>query len=698
MDRAETGCRRRSGSSPAGVAAFALTMLASAGTEAARAQGVSAAAVDNGPFLFAAARMLAAEPDRQEEALALFERAVAADPEAPFLRLGFADFLAASGRSEEAEEQAAAAYRLAPDDVDVLRTYAQTLVAPRDGWTQGFERAGLRARALDQALEALERLRRLAPGDPQGMVMLYQIRSWRDEYDEAAAVLEELVSYHNGNRQLQGMLVEAFRRAGREDRAQALQDEMLRLDGPSLDVSMELAHRESQRGNHTKAIELLEDAVVENPGSIPARGALAEEYFRRGVARGRTPQQRVDDLAEALRRLRMLPRAARETPRARLLEATILAESGQTTEAVGRLERLHREAPGDPRIGRELVRILMREGEWQRIREIGQEMIDRADRSTPEGVQSADLGLGLLVEALRQLGEPDRALEALKAEEARAGASAEVVLSRAELLAEVGRKRKAMAMLRRQIVASEELLEAGADGEPDVAALRRKARLYFELEEDRLAFQVLEDLAASGGVQRLMLVADSCREEGRFAESIPFLARALSRIETGEETGLDVPDNTLRAALRFQLGEAYERTRRYDQAADEFRAVLELDPENSLAMNYLGYMWADNGENLEQALELIRRAVDLEPDNGAFVDSLGWALFRLGEFEQARRHLERANRLVPGDSTILEHLGDVYAALGDPQRAREAYEQALALNDEENVKSLRRKLSELARR
>ena len=93
--------------------------------------------------------------------------------------------------------------------------------------------------------------------------------------------------------------------------------------------------------------------------------------------------------------------------------------------------------------------------------------------------------------------------------------------------------------------------------------------------------------------------------------------------------------------------------------------MLTLQPENSHALNYLGYMWADNGENLEQALELIRRAVDLDPNNGAFVDSLGWALFRLGEFEQARRHLERANQLVPRDSTILEHLGDVYVALGD---------------------------------
>ena len=691
MDHVENGSRPPLGRSLTSAAAVAMIVLVPLGARTARGQEASGAAGESGPYLFAAARMLADEPERREEALGLFERAVAADPEAPFLRLGLAEFLAGLGRSEEAAEQAAAAYRLAPDDVDVLRAYAQAQVDPRGG-------GGRRGEAIDRALEALERLRRLAPGDLQGMILLYQIRRTREEYGEAASVLEELVSYHNGNRQLQSMLVDAFRRAGRDDRAQELQEEMLRLDGLTLEARMELAHRESQRGNHSEAIDLLEGGVAENPESIAVRGALAEEYYRRGVARGRTPGQRADDLAEALHRLRALPEAARATPRARILEATILAESERTPEAVELLEELRRESRDDPRIVRELVPLLAREGEWRRIGDIGQGMVDRADRSTPEGERSANLGLSMLVEALRQLGELDRALEVLEAEETRAGESVEGVLSQAELLVDAGRKRRALAMLRRGIVANERLLRAGEGGEPEFAALKKKARLYFGLEADRLALRVYEDLVSNGDLQRLMLVADFCREQGRFAEAVPFLQRALSGVDGGVETGLDIGEDELRVALRFQLGEAYERSRRYDEAADQFRAVLELEPENSLALNYLGYMWADNGENLEQALELIRRAVDLDPNNGAFVDSLGWALFRLGEFEQARRHLERANRLVPRDSTILEHLGDVYVALGDPQRAREAYEQALALNDEENVESVRRKLSELSRR
>ena len=685
MLRPRTGRRSPPVHALRGAAAIAVVSCC-LGAPATRAQEAGDWSDGSGPFLFAAARMLAAEPEREEEALDLFERAVAADPEAPFLRLGLARFLAGLGRFEDAAEHAAVAYRLAPDDVDVLRAYAQAQVEPR---------AGGGRRGVDRALEALDTLRELAPSDMQGMILLYRIREARNEHDEAASVLEELVSYHNGNRQLQSMLVDAFRRAGREERARELLDDMLRF---SDDGRMELAQRESRQGNHTRAIELLEEGIAENPESIRFRGAVVEEYFRRGVARGRTPRQREEDLAEALRRLRELPAMARATPPARLLEANILAESGETPEAIDLLEDLRRESGSDPRVVRELVRLLRREGEWRRIRDIGQTMIDRADRDSPQGAQAADLGLSLVVGALRQLGESDRALEMLEAEEARAGESIELVLSQAELLAEDGRKRRAMAMLRREIVGNERLLRAGEEGEPEFQALQTKARIYFDLEADRLALRVYEDLAANGDVQRLMIVADFCREQRRFAEAVPFLERALSGVAAGVDTGLDVDADTLSAALRFQLGEAYERSRRYDEAAGEFQSVIELQPDNSHALNYLGYMWADNGENLEEALELIRRAVDLDPNNGAFVDSLGWALFRLGEFEQARRHLERANRLVPRDSTILEHLGDVYVALGDAQRARDAYEQALALNDEENVESVRRKLSELARR
>ena len=669
------------------VATFVLVCL---GTSGAVGQEAAEPVADGGPFLFAAARMLAGEPGRTDEALELFERAVAMDPEAPFLRIGLADFLSQLRRFDEAAEHLAVAYRNAPDDVDVLRRYGRIQMELSN---LGRDRA-----AVDRALEALKALRGLAPNDIDGMLFLAQIHGLLVQHKEAAAVLEELISYHNGNRQLQHMLVNALREAGEDDRARQVQADMLRFDDRSVEARLELAGRESRQGNHTGAIEMLEGLAREFSDSVPVQGALAEEYYRRSISRGRTPEQRTEDLAEALRRLRELPRAARRNPGARFLEARILGASGQGREAIDLLEGLRREQPDEPQVLRELVRQLMVADEWERIRQIGRSMVDRADRGTELGRDTADFGLGLLVEALRQSGETDQALAELEAEVERRGESVELLLSQAELLAESGRKRRAMAILRRDTVATDRLLRGGDDGRPDVQAIRRKAGIYVDLDEERLAVRVLDRFAAAGNVAQLIGIADFWRSRGRFAESAPLIERALVRVDSGAETDLELDPETLRAGLFFQLGEAYERTRRYDEAAEQFQAVLEIQPENSTAMNYLGYMWADNGENLEQALELVRRAVALEPNNGAYVDSLGWALFRLGEFEEARRHLVRANQLAPEDSTVLEHLGDVYVALGDTRRAREAYEHALAINDKENVEAVRRKLGELSRR
>lgn len=672
-------------------AALATLLLLCLGTSGASAQETAETATDNGPFLFAAARMLASEPGRTDEALELFERAVAMDPEAPFLRVGLADFLGQLQRLDEAADHLAVAYRNAPNDVDVLRRYGRIQMELAD---RSRDRE-----AVDRALEAFEHLRELAPNDINGMLFLAQIRGALGQHKEAAAVLEELVSYHNGNRQLQRMLVNALSEAGEDERAQEVQADMLRFDDVSgVDERLDQAGRESRQGNHTRAIEMLEALVAELPDNIPVRGALAEEYYRRATSRGRTPDQRTEDLAEALRRLRELPRAARRNPGARLLEAGILGASGERQKAIELLEGLWRQQPDAPQVLRALVRQLMAADEWERIRQIGRSMVDGADRGTARGRSTADFGLGLLVEALRRSGETDQALAELEAEVERRGESVELLLSQAELLAESRRKRRAMAILRRDTVATERLLRSGEDDRPNVQAIHRKAGIYVDLNEERFAIRVLDRFAAAANVEQLIGIADFWRLRGRFAESAPLIERALVRVEGGVETGLGLDPETLRAGLFFQLGEAYERTRRYDEAAEQFQAVLEIQPENSTAMNYLGYMWADNGENLQEALELVRRAVALEPNNGAYADSLGWALFRLGEFEEARRHLERANQLAPEDSTILEHLGDVYVALGETGRAREAYEHALAINDEENVEAVRRKLGELSRR
>ena len=125
------------------------------------------------------------------------------------------------------------------------------------------------------------------------------------------------------------------------------------------------------------------------------------------------------------------------------------------------------------------------------------------------------------------------------------------------------------------------------------------------------------------------------------------------------------------AFCREQLGDL-------DGAERAARDVLARESSNPTALNFLGYLLAEHGRNLEEAESLIRRAVAQEPDNGAFVDSEGWVYFRLGRLEEARTRLERAVTLTGGDPVVHEHLGDVYKSLHFMDLAREQYRLSLA--------------------
>ncbi|MCS4242036.1 tetratricopeptide (TPR) repeat protein [Rhizobium sp. BIGb0125] len=137
-------------------------------------------------------------------------------------------------------------------------------------------------------------------------------------------------------------------------------------------------------------------------------------------------------------------------------------------------------------------------------------------------------------------------------------------------------------------------------------------------------------------------------------------------------------------AVYFQRGIAYERLKEWDQAEPNFKKALELNPEQPQVLNYLGYSWVDKNLNLDDAMDMIRRAVELRPNDGYIVDSLGWAHYRLGQFDEAVVELERAIELRAGDPTINDHLGDVYWRVGRKVEAVYQWNRAL-IGDSDDV-------------
>jgi len=148
--------------------------------------------------------------------------------------------------------------------------------------------------------------------------------------------------------------------------------------------------------------------------------------------------------------------------------------------------------------------------------------------------------------------------------------------------------------------------------------------------------------------------------------------------------------------LQFELGAALERSGDKASAEATFLAILDKHPENAGTMNYLGYMWAEQGVHLDRAAEILNKAVTLEPGNGAYLDSLGWAYFRQGKLDLAEKYLNNAAQILPRDATVHEHLGDVLAKRGDTNRALSLYRVALTLDPESKDEAkLRSKIAEL---
>jgi len=132
----------------------------------------------------------------------------------------------------------------------------------------------------------------------------------------------------------------------------------------------------------------------------------------------------------------------------------------------------------------------------------------------------------------------------------------------------------------------------------------------------------------------------------------------------------------------YYRGICEERSKQWNKAEVDMRKALELQPEQPHVLNYLGYSWIDQGINLDEGMKMIKRAVDQRPDDGYIVDSLGWAYYRIGNFEDAVKHLERAIDLKPEDPTINDHLGDAYWRVGRTLEAKFQWAHARDLKPE----------------
>jgi Tfp pilus assembly protein PilF len=196
------------------------------------------------------------------------------------------------------------------------------------------------------------------------------------------------------------------------------------------------------------------------------------------------------------------------------------------------------------------------------------------------------------------------------------------------------------------------------------------AMLYGEKSDTTQARQLLHGLL-KGNDDDLEVYLDIAQVEARgkkFADAEQSAAKAESMAH----------QTAAKESVWYMLGSIYDREKKYDEAEQQFRKVLEVDSDNAMVLNYFGYTMVDRGVRVDEATTMIQRALKQDPTNGAFLDSLGWAYYRQNKLVEAEEYIQKALDHEGDDPTILGHMADIQLKLGQNERAAEYFERSLS--------------------
>lgn len=373
----------------------------------------------------------------------------------------------------------------------------------------------------------------------------------------------------------------------------------------------------------------------------------------------------------------------------------ILDAAGQRKEAGRRLERAYKADSTALRVVEAYGSYLSREGRKDEALKVYQ-TFDKALPNHP-----------LVTQAISEI-EAGRKVPLL-AQSAQAGA-AEVLYGLGAALGRRGGEDLGLAYLQLSLYLAPQ----------HTMALLSLADLYEAMKKPALAIRIYEKIPADSPLRRnsdIQLATnldsldrtDEARaklekliaENSKDSEAIMALGNILRArkfyAECGEvySKGVDLiakPEKPNWLIFYFR-GICYERAKQWAKAEPDLKKALELFPDQPHVLNYLGYSWVDQGLNLDEGMRMIRRAVEQRPDDGYIVDSLGWAYYRIGNYQEASKHLERAVELKPDDPTINDHLGDVYWRTGRELEAKFQWSHARDLKpDPDELKKIEDKL------
>ncbi len=581
--------------------------------------------------------------DEVNKAIEEYKLAQDADPNSAELADELADLYFRIGRVRDAETTAHALLKISPKDIDAHKLLGRIYLRELGEGENSGAGAAAPNNVLDQAIAEFQKIVALQPASVDDHMVLGQLYTVKHQPDQAEA---------------------EFKTA-------------LAIEPESEDVVLNLTRLYAEKGDLEKAAKTIE--------SIPEDGRTPKMEFTLGALYDQMKQPK--DAIAAYKRAKDL-----DPSDVQIVDslAQDLLNSNQFDDALAQYKTLAEDNPDDAEPLVHIAEIERRQGKYDDALAV----IRKARKMDPNSLE-AGFNEGLLLDFMGRLDEAEKVYQQMvdqnqEVSHANGAYTEEEKNNRSIFLERLGTVSTEENKTEQAIAAYQKMIDLG--GSIAIRGYQGEVDAYHSAHEYQKALDVAKKAAAADpkNSEVKLMLAGEIADQGHPDEGLAMAKTLLNGASPDEQRGIWLALGQMDVRLRrwkdaedafdkgdplatkkedrtylfFLRGELAERQKHYDQAEQLFNQALNLDPENAMTLNYLGYMWADKGEKLPEALKMIRKAVDIEPTSGAYLDSLGWVYFKMGEYELSEDNLRQAVNRDQTDPTVHMHLGDLYEKTG----------------------------------
>jgi tetratricopeptide (TPR) repeat protein len=582
------------------------------------------------------------------KALEEYRLAIEADPSSEFLTSGLAELYVKTGRIRDAVLQAQDILKRDPNNIEAHkllgRIYLRSL-GDMPGGGNGSENV------LKLAIEQYEQIVKIEPNNVDDHLLLGRLYRLNNDLQKAENELKIAIKLDPDSEE--GVTTLALLYSDEGDTAHALQVLSSVPDtARSAKLYAALGATYEQRKDYKSAIDAYKHAIQLDRDNLDAIRGLAENLLNDG------------QIDAALDQYKVIADANPEDAQTYLRISEIYRRQGKYEQALDSLKKAQTMVPDALEVPYNIAVVYQAQARYDEAEKILQDLLKKTEKPDTSYSQSDRNNRGIFIERLGMVYRDQENYQA------------------------------AVDTFRKMILLGDDNAKTGYQ---DIIDTYREAKQWSQatavakeamqkLPDDRDLRMVLDaQLADTGDPEKpiadIRSLLKGTPEDREVYIRLAIVYTRLKRWSSAEESlskaeSLSTkPDD--KEYIYFLRGSTYEREKKYDEAEAEFKRVLAANPQSAVTLNYLGYMNADRGVQLEESVNYIKQAVSLEPTNGAYLDSLGWAYYKLGKYDLAEETLTKASLRMGSDPTVQDHLGDLYQKTGRLKLAAAHWERAV---------------------